>query len=438
LSASSWDPSGEQTQARGLSRRQLLQRSAAAAVGVPSLAAFLEACSKKPSAGGGPAPTGSGGSTASAKPTFSVASPANPVKWPIYDDNKPIASGLTPESDATLNVYTYVDYFDKGAIKSFQDKYKKYNVKVTITTFEDTTEAIGKIRTGGVQADIYNPSYDQIGKMITAKLLQPLNHDYIPNIANVWPTYTNPFYDQEWQYTTPYVLYGTGIAWRTDLVHDDVSTMTNPYDILWDTKYAKKISVLDDYRTCMGMVLLRNNLSVNTTKDEDLALVGKQLTELNKTMSPKVNVTDYTDLPNKIVSLCQVWAGDAVNMMSYLPKNDDGSELRYWSPKGQTDMCDNDLLVPLRSSKAPVMTHLLLNHMLDYEVAIGTFSFTGYQPPQNKITPSELVSSQFIPQNLSSAVVEQADWENGQHILELPPDVDAKWQEVWQQFKAGA
>jgi spermidine/putrescine transport system substrate-binding protein len=101
-------------------------------------------------------------------------------------------------------------------------------------------------------------------------------------------------------------------------------------------------------------------------------------------------------------------------------------------------MCDNDLLVLLKESKAPVAAHLLLNHMLDYQVAIGTFSFTGYQPPQNKITPSELVSSGFVPQNLASCVVLQSDWESGQHILELPPAADAQWQQVWQQFKAGA
>lgn len=425
------DPNDQQ-RGDGLSRRSFLSRGAAAAVTLPSMAAFLEACSKKDTTGGtvgtGPAPTA----------TFSVASPENPVKWPIFDDNKPIASGLTPEQNATLNVYTYVDYFDKGAIKSFEKKYQKYNVKVTLTTFEDTTEAIGKIRTGGVQADIYNPSYDQIGKMVTAKLVQPINHDYIPNIANVWPTYSNPFYDQEWQYTTPYVLYGTGIAWRADLVSEDIAAMSNPYDIFWNAKYEKKMSVLDDYRTCMGMVLLRNNLSVNTNKTEDLDLVHKQLSLLNQTTKPKVNVTDYTDVPTKIVSICQAWAGDAVNMVSYMPQGQSPDVLRYWSPTGNENMTDNDLLVLLKESKAPVMAHLLLNHMLDYEVSIGTFSFTGYQPPQNKITPEELVSSQFIPKNLASAVVLQKDWESGQHLLELPPDVDSQWQAVWQQFKAGA
>ena len=50
-------------------------------------------------------------------------------------------------------------------------------------------------------------------------MIRPLNHSYIPNIANTWPDYRNPFYDQDWQYTTPYSIYTTGMAWRKDKVN---------------------------------------------------------------------------------------------------------------------------------------------------------------------------------------------------------------------------
>jgi len=207
---------------------------------------------------------------------------------------------------------------------------------------------------------------------------------------------------------------------------------------LWDPKYAKKLSVLDDYRTCMGMVLLRNNLPINSSKPEDLALVHKQLTEMNQVTMPKVNVTDYTDLPTKIVSLCQAWAGDAVNMLSYMPSGQSPNVLRYWGPTGSAAAVDNDLLVMLSETKAPVMTHLFLNHMLDYQVSIANFSYNGYQPPQNNITPSKLVADGFVPPNLASAVVLPSDYDQGQHILELPPADDAAWHTVWATFKAGA
>ena len=412
----------------GLSRRAFLARTAATAAAVPSLGALLDACSKAGTGAGAVAPA-----------TFSVASPKHPVTWDIAKDNKAIASNLTPESNATVNIYTYTDYLDPAALKAFEKKYKHLNVKCSITTFEDTTEALGKIRSGGVQADIFNPSYDQLGKLIDAELISPLNHDYIPNIANVWPSFANPFYDQGWRYTTPYTVYTTGIAWRTDKVTEDIGARPNPYDVFWDPQYTRKLSVLDDYHTTMGMVAMRNGFSINTTDKTQLATLQHQLTQLNQTTAPKVNVTDYQDLPTKVVELCHAWSGDAFNMVSYMPTGQSPSVLRYWFPsdpsKGEVD---NDLLVMLKMTKNPVMTHLFLNHMLDYTIAMGNFAFTGYQPPQTKITPSQLISSGTIPANLASVVVQEDLFSKGQRLLELSPEVDAQWQAIWQQFKAGA
>ena len=57
------------------------------------------------------------------RPSLTLAAPDNPVKWPIADDNKPIADGLAPEKGATLKIYNYADYLSPQAIKSFEDKY---------------------------------------------------------------------------------------------------------------------------------------------------------------------------------------------------------------------------------------------------------------------------------------------------------------------------
>ena len=62
---------------------------------------------------------------------------------------------------------------------------------------------------------------DTMGQLVEGQLIQPLSHSYIPNIAQAWPDYTDPFYDKKWQYTVPYTIYTTGISWRKDLVHEN-------------------------------------------------------------------------------------------------------------------------------------------------------------------------------------------------------------------------
>ena len=53
-----------------------------------------------------------------------IASPDNPVTWPIYDDNPVIEDNLQPEKNAVLRLYNYADYIDPGAIKAFEKKYQ--------------------------------------------------------------------------------------------------------------------------------------------------------------------------------------------------------------------------------------------------------------------------------------------------------------------------
>lgn len=402
-------------------RRQFLARAAILAAAAPTLGAFLQACSKS-----GPA---------SGQPTLTLASPDSPVKWDIADDNKPIADVLAPEKGATLQLYTYADYTSPDAVKSFQDK---YGVQVEISTFNDTDEAITKIRGGSVNYDLYFPSYDQISRLVSGKLVAPLNHTYIPNIKNVWPSFTNPWYDQEWRYTVPYTIYTTGIGWRNDQVKTDVAAMGNPYDVLWDPQYKGKTAVIDDWHTAMSMVLLRQGITdVNTSSEADLKTVGEQLNAMVTATSPKVTITMYNDLPAGQLGVSQMWSGDIINAQSYLPEGTSTDILQYWFPPDGKGLVDNDLMVVLKSGKNPVLAHLFINHMLEPEVAMQNFTAIGYQPPQNSITADSLVAEEFIPENLRTAIVKPEYFDVGYRLLELDAANQDAWQKVWQAFNAG-
>lgn len=405
----------------GPNRRQFLARAALLAAGTPALVAFLDACSK--------------GGQSSSGPTLKIASPKNPVTWDIASDNKPIADGLTPEKGATLQLYSYADYIAPDAIKSFEDK---YSTKVAVSTFNDTDEAITKIRGGNVDYDIYFPSYDQISRLVNGGLVRPINHSYVPNIKNVWPFFSNPWYDQEWRFTVPYTVYTTGIGWRADQVPADIGALKNPYEALWDPAYKDKTAVIDDWHTAMAMVLLKLGITdVNTSSADDLKKLGDQLTELVKATSPKVTVTMYSDLPAGQIGLSQMWSGDVINAVNYLPEGTGPEILRYWFPADGKGLVDNDLIVQLRGGKNPVLANLFLNHMLDPEVAKQNFQQIGYQPPQVSLNPDSLVADGLVPENLKSAIVRPEYFDVGYRLLELDTANDAAWHNVWRAFKAG-
>ncbi|HZZ96438.1 MAG TPA: spermidine/putrescine ABC transporter substrate-binding protein [Jatrophihabitantaceae bacterium] len=406
------------------SRRQFLRLAGTAAV-VPATSGLLAACVR---AAGSRSVSGA----------LTLAAPDHPVLWPISAGNDPIADNLTPERNATLRLYNYADYIAPAAIKAFEKKYARYNVNVTVSTFNDTDEAITKIRTGAVPYDIYFPSYDQISRLVAAELVRPLNHSYLTNIDKVWATFQNPWYDQRWRYTVPYTVYTTGIGWRTDKVSTDIASLANPYDALWDAKYRGETAVIDDWHTAMAMCLLRAGKNdINTASSADLQVISQQLSELQRTSQPKVTITMYNDLPAGQLGQCQMWSGDVINAQYYLPKHTPVSLLRYWFPPDGHGMVDNDLMVILRDGKNPVLAHLFVQFMLDTKNALTNFSFVGYQPPQRSLVPDTVVARGFVPKNLSTAVVQEEYFDVGYRLLELTVDNDAAWHRIWLAFKAG-
>src|SRR6185437_12826922 len=189
--------------------------------------------------------------------------PNHPVKWPVFSGNQPIASGLAPEQDATLQLYSWVAYINQDVVNSFA---KKFKCKVQITTFNTMNEALSKLRAGLSYDLLVGATVDTLGQLVGTKLVQPLNHSYIPNIAQAWPDFTNPFYDQGWQYTVPYTIYTTGIAWRKDLVSENPYAMKNPWEMLWQPKYKGRIAILDDYREGISLGLMKSGIyDLNTT-----------------------------------------------------------------------------------------------------------------------------------------------------------------------------
>jgi spermidine/putrescine transport system substrate-binding protein len=408
-----------------LSRREFIKRAGGTALAMSSLGAVLAAC-------GSGTPPGSSGTS------LPLARPDNPVTWPIFPDNKPIASGLQPEQNATLKLYNWDQYIYKKVLNDFQDKYKKYNVTVELSTFNNMDEALGKIQKGGLDFDIFFPTVDVLGKLVETKYLRPINQSYITNLGNVWTELRSPFYDVKSQYTVPYVTYTTGVAWRTDQVKENIAARPMPYDVFWDPQYKGKAEVLDDYRETMSMVLLRNHIyDVNTSDQKNLNMVDTQLGQMAKATNPLVNINDYVDLPEGKTWVNEAWSGDMVNAQYYGPKGFDTGVLRYWYLPTHAPV-NNDTMALLRGGKAPVMAHLFLNYMLDFSNSMENFSWLGYQPPQTAINAGLLIKQQLIPPNLNTTVVNERIWKTGARELELNPSVDAAWHDVWSRFKAGA
>jgi spermidine/putrescine transport system substrate-binding protein len=428
------------------SRRELFRKAGLAGLALPPAAALLAACGKAApvTSIGGSTPSGPNASSnpygtgGIAGAPYPLARPDHPVTWNILADNPAVKDGLSPES-GPLKVFGYGDYIYKKVLNAFE---KKYNTKVQWTAFTTPEEMVSKLQTGATQFDvIVTVTLENVGKLIAGKLIQPINHNYLPNLTNIWQTLQSPFYDKESRYTVPYTVYTTGIGVYTPLVPEDVANMPNPYDVLWDPKFKGKAYLLNGARDAISAALLRRGIKdVNTTDATVLNQAKQDLLQGSQAMNWKFDHTDYNELGQFAVH--NTWSGQVAYYQYYLPQGVKIDQFLYvWPPKTPSKkpgLISNDVFAIPKTAKNPVLAHSLIDFVLQQDNAISNYGYEGYQPPLNFIQPDQIVSQGLVPENLKNIVITEQDFPLGVTELEITPAANQMWESIYQQVTGGA
>ena len=415
-----------------MSRREFLARAGMAGLAVPSLAAILAACADNGSGGGN-----NGGAT------LQLARPDSPVTLPITDDNPPIGDGLDVEA-GPLRIFGYADYIWKKDRNKFAEQ---FNTEVEYTSFETPEEMIAKMQAQGSSFDLLvTITIENVGKLATGKLLQPLNHSYLPNFdANAWSEVKDPFYDKGSQYTVPYAVFSTGLGYRNDLVKDDLAQLDNPYDALWDTQYSGMVHLLNGARDTLSAAQLRAGIDVNTTDQGDLDTVAEMLQDGVDSMNWKFDHVDYNELNNQF-AIHHTWSGQMTYYQYYLPKDVSIEQFSWvWpptTPSKKPGLISNDCFAIPKGCQNPVLAHAMTDFLYQPDIAMENYSYEGYQPPIIQFDADQVVSDGIVPDNLRNTLLTEDDYPIGSNPtevieLELPPDVNQRYEQIYQQVTGG-
>jgi spermidine/putrescine transport system substrate-binding protein len=235
----------------------------------------------------------------------------------------------------------------------------------------------------------------------------------------------------------PYLTWKTGIGYRRDFV-EDPSTYDMPFDIFWDTKYAGKVGVLDEYRETIGMALLRNGgTNFNSTDPAELTAAVDSLLELIDLVNVEIGPGDYQKLAEGTSHVRYSWSGNMNYAQYYLPKGTDVDVLGSYSPPEGGWEVANDTIVINKDAENPVLAHLFINFLMEKDVALTNFGYEGFQPPLVGVDRQEFLDAGYIPPNLENTLVAEEDFGLGQPVLPLSPADDQLYQDEWARFKAG-
>ena len=326
-------------------------------------------------------------------------------------------------------------------IRAFE---QKYSCTVEKTIFPDMAGGVAKLRASPDEFDVmFGVQIFVIGQLIAGGLLQPINHDYVPNLANnVWPSIQSPFYDQESRYSIPWAIWNTGIMWRNDKIDTDIAGLENPYEVFWNDAPKDKTALLNNSRDSLGMAMFRRGMT-------DVNTATRPRSTRRRTTSPRssrprtraFDHNDYVDVPQGKTWLHQSWSGNVGVGVLFLPAGDTAPNLSYYWP-GSTDgipgNVDNDTVVLVKGRSTRCSRTCSLDWVLDAQNALTNFTtYSGYQTPLTTINPETLVGNQVVPEHLASTIVTEEQFSAGYRELELAPDVSAQWESAYHEIQAG-
>ncbi len=267
-----------------------------------------------------------------------------------------------------LYIYNWSDYIKKDLVKNFE---KENNCKVVMDFFDSNESMYAKLKAGATGYDIVFPTGYMVQIMTHDDMIQKIDHSKIPNIVNIDEKYLPFTLDPDMTYSVPYMISNSGIGYLASKVGD---SFVPSWNVFGDSKYAGRMTMLNDMRESIGAALKYLGYSMNTTKVSELEQAGDLLISWKKNLA-KFEADQYK---NGLISgefiISHGYSGDIFQLMS---ENDD---IKYVIPhEGTTISCDS--MVILKDSKNIDLAYAFIDYILKPEVAAENIEYVYYIAP---------------------------------------------------------
>lgn len=174
------------------------------------------------------------------------------------------ALALPASAEGVLNLYNWGDYINPEVLQRFTEE---TGIEVNLDTYSSNEEMLAKIQAGAEGYDIVFPSVHMQDIMVKLDLLEKTGINQHPDFKNIDPEFLRSQEDPESEYCLPY-------AWGTVGVFYDKSVTVEIKT--WDDFFAVpektggKITLLDDMREVLGVGLMANGYTVNSTDPAEI------------------------------------------------------------------------------------------------------------------------------------------------------------------------
>lgn len=265
-----------------------------------------------------------------------------------------------------VNVYCWSDYIAPDTVAAFE---RETGLRVNYGTFESQEEMLAKVLAGGSGWDVVFPDTTLVGPMARRGLLEPLDHQQLPQLTNLESRFLDPPWDRRNRYSVPYMWGVSGFVYNSKAI-----PKASRWADLWDPPLKGKITMLDDPAETLGACLKKLGYSVNSVDERELAAARAEAIRQKTLVRAYINAEVKPQLIAGDVWAAQLWNGDAYQAIAENP------DLKYCFPaEGFAIYADNAVI--LKRAEHQQAAYRWVNYLLRPEVSASIARATMFATP---------------------------------------------------------
>lgn len=276
-------------------------------------------------------------------------------------------------SKPTLHVYNWADYLAPQLIERFE---KQYQCKIVIDTFDSNEAMYAKLKAGATGYDVLFPSSYMVALLKRENLIQRLDHSLIPNLSNIDSTYLNIVYDPKMEYSVPYAVSITGVAY----LRNRVPNIRFSWDVFARKDLKGRMTMLDDMRETIGAALKFLGYSLNTRNEQELQKARNVVLQWKRNLAKFENEQYKTGIASEEFFVVHGYSGDIFQIMAENPNVD------FFVPEEGTSLTMDEMVI-MKTSKQVKLAHAFINFLLDPHNAAENIAVINYLCPNRAAYP---------------------------------------------------
>lgn len=269
-----------------------------------------------------------------------------------------------------LSFYNWDTYIGENTLSDFK---KLTGIDVGMSLFSSNDELFAKFRAGNPGYDVIMPSNEYVTRMGEAGLLMPLDHNKLPNKANLLPEFMDAEYDKGRIYSMPYTWLVLGIGYRKSAMKNGVAP-DSWKAVLDSDEYKGRISVLGESLDLFRLTFKYLGKSVNDFSPELLAQAKAIL------LKQKANIKTFHEdngqelLASQEIDIVIEYNGDIAQSKA------EDDDLDFIIPK-EGSLLNSDCMCIPKGAPSPNNAHAFINYLMDGKVGADIYKQIMYPTP---------------------------------------------------------